>query len=80
MLLFLPSTLKSYKKAAGMSAAHHFVPVNLPPGSGVSFLIAKPDADLPDIGQKLLPFIVPKKLRANVAGDLAEDFRDYATR
>ena len=34
---------------------------------------------LPDIAQKLLPFIVPKKLRANVTGDLAEDFRTYAT-
>jgi hypothetical protein len=33
---------------------------------------------LPDIGQKLLPFIVPRKLRDNVFGDLAEDFRTYA--
>ncbi len=33
---------------------------------------------MPDIGQKLLPFILPKKLRAAVAGDLAEDFHSYA--
>jgi hypothetical protein len=34
---------------------------------------------MPNIGQKLLPFILPRKLRAAVAGDLAEDFRTYAT-
>jgi hypothetical protein len=34
---------------------------------------------MPEIGQKLLPFILPKKLRETVAGDLAEDFRTYAT-
>jgi hypothetical protein len=38
-----------------------------------------PRSTMPEIGQKLLPFIVPKKLRANVEGDLAEDFRTYAT-
>jgi hypothetical protein len=34
----------------------------------------------PDIGQKLLPFILPRKLREAVEGDLAEDFRTYATK
>ena len=29
---------------------------------------ARPDLTMPDIGQKLLPFIVPKKLRANRGG------------
>jgi hypothetical protein len=38
-----------------------------------------PHLTMPDIGQKLLPFILPRKLRAAVAGDLAEDFRTYAT-
>jgi hypothetical protein len=51
---------------------------------GVPQNFAKSDepADLvmPDIGQKLLPFILAKKLRAAVAGDLAEDFRTYATK
>ena len=46
--------------------------------------VAKPeeaaDLTMPEIGQKLLPYIVPRKLRAAVAGDLAEDFRTYATR
>jgi hypothetical protein len=58
---------------------HH---LKLFPGAGMSFYVAKPDADLnmPEIGQKLLPFILPRKLRAAVAGDLAEDFRTYATR
>ena len=50
---------------------------------GVSDYVAKPeDAShliMPDIGQRLLPFILPKKLRAAVAGDLAEDFRTFAT-
>lgn len=75
--------IKSYENFVGMSASQHFVPINLLSGAGKgSFIVAKPDADLnlPEIGQKLLPFILPKKLRANVAGDLAEDFRTYATR
>ncbi len=33
---------------------------------------------MPDIAETLLPFILPKKLRAAVAGDLAEDFHTYA--
>jgi hypothetical protein len=36
------------------------------------------DLVMPEIGLKLLPFIVPKKLRENVGGDLDEDFRTYA--
>ncbi len=36
------------------------------------------DLIMPEIGQKLLPFILPRKLREAVAGDLAEDFRKYA--
>jgi hypothetical protein len=39
-----------------------------------------PDLAMPEIGQKLLPFIVPRKLREAVAGDLAEDFQTYATK
>ena len=38
-----------------------------------------PHLTMPDIGQKLLPFILPRKDREVVAGDLAEDFRRYAT-
>jgi len=38
------------------------------------------DLTMPEIGQKLLPFIVPKKLRDAVTGDLTEDFRTFATR
>jgi hypothetical protein len=56
---------------------HHFIIDNLPS-------VAKPDepADLimPEIGLKLLPFIVPKKLRDAVMGDLTEDFRTFAAR
>jgi hypothetical protein len=33
---------------------------------------------MPEIGQKFLPFILPKKLREAVGGDLSEDFRTYA--
>ena len=51
---------------------------------GVSDNAAKPDdapnLTIPEFGQQLLPFILPKKLRAAVAGDLAEDFRTLATR
>lgn len=39
----------------------------------------KPEA-MPDIGLKLLPFILPRKLREAVAGDLTEDFQTYAAR
>jgi hypothetical protein len=43
--------------------------------------VARPDDPayliIPEIALKLLPFFVPKKLRAAVAGDLAEDFRTY---
>jgi hypothetical protein len=39
----------------------------------------RPDLNMPEISQKFLPFILPRKLRAAVAGDLAEDFRTYAT-
>jgi hypothetical protein len=33
---------------------------------------------IPEIALKLVPFIVPKKLRDSVTGDLCEDFRDFA--
>jgi hypothetical protein len=47
----------------------------------VSLTFARPDdLTMPELGQKLLPFILPKKLRAAVAGDLAEDFRTFATK
>jgi hypothetical protein len=35
---------------------------------------------IPEIGLKFLPFIVPKKLRDAVTGDLTEEFRTYAAR
>ncbi len=35
---------------------------------------------IPEFGLKFVPFIVPKKLRDGVAGDLTEDFRTYAAR
>lgn len=47
----------------------------------VSLTFARPDdLAMPELGQKLLPFILPKKLRAAVAGDLAEDFQTFATK
>jgi hypothetical protein len=65
-------------KHHGMSAEHI-----LPREFLFRDYLAKPDDALhltmPEIGQKLLPFILPKKLRAAVAGDLAEDFRAFAT-
>jgi hypothetical protein len=33
---------------------------------------------LPEFGEKLLPFLLPKKSREDVSGDFAEDFRRYA--
>jgi len=36
------------------------------------------DLIMPEIGLKLVPFIVPKRRRADVIGDLDEDFRTYA--
>jgi hypothetical protein len=36
------------------------------------------DYTVPELGQKLLPFLLPKKLRVAVAGDLEEDFQGYA--
>jgi hypothetical protein len=48
----------------------------------VSSNLARPDdlanVIIPEIGLKLLPFIVPKKLRDAVTGDLTEDFRTFA--
>jgi len=35
---------------------------------------------IPEIGLRILPFIVPKKLRDAVTGDLTEDFRTFAAR
>jgi len=65
----------------GMSA-QHLVPRELLMGGGSDYVATPDDAAhliIPEIGQKLLPFILPKKLRAAVAGDLAEDFRTFAT-
>jgi hypothetical protein len=49
----------------------------------VSEYVAKQDdlshLVMPDTARKLLPFVLPKKLRAVMDGDLAEDFRTYAT-
>lgn len=38
------------------------------------------DVIMPEIGEILLPFIVPRRRRADVMGDLAEEFRTYAAR
>jgi hypothetical protein len=35
------------------------------------------DDMVPELGQKLLPFLLPRKLRDAVAGDLAQDFQGY---
>lgn len=42
--------------------------------------LGKRDLDVPEIGQKLLPFLLPKKLRDAVTGDLTEDFGIYAAK
>ena len=55
----------------------HFIPVFL---SNDIKLDDPADLIMPEFGLKLLPFIVPKKLRDNVTGDLREDFRTYAAR
>jgi hypothetical protein len=64
-------------------SAQHIVPRELLI-RGVSDIAAKsddaPNLIIPEFGQQLLPFILPKKLRAAVAGDLAEDFRTLATK
>lgn len=63
-------------------AGEHILPRQLFLGAGAS--VARPDdasqLTMPEIGQKLLPFILPKKLRTAVAGDLAEEFRTFAAR
>jgi hypothetical protein len=43
---------------------------------------ADSDADdtVPELGQKLLPFLLPRKLRDAVAGDLAQDFQSYVAK
>jgi hypothetical protein len=38
------------------------------------------DDTVPELGQKLLPFLLPRKLRDNVAGDLAQDFQGYVAK
>lgn len=64
-------------------SGEHIIPRDLLIRS-VSEFVAKPDKAsqliVPDIAQKLLPFILRKKLLAAVAGDLAEDFQTYATK
>jgi hypothetical protein len=35
------------------------------------------DDTVPELGQKLLPFLLPRKLRDAAAGDLEEDFKIY---
>jgi hypothetical protein len=40
------------------------------------------DADIgemPEFALKLLPFLLPRKARITVAGDLAEEFWEFAT-
>jgi hypothetical protein len=62
------------------------VVIEAPPGTGFSALgeIAKlddpTDLIMPEIAEKLLPFILPRKLRVAVVGDLAEDFHTYSGR
>jgi hypothetical protein len=67
--------------------AHNWMPTEhvIPRGllmQGFSEHSEKPgdvqDVIMPEIGQKLLPFVLPKKLREAVAGDLAEAFTAYA--
>ena len=38
------------------------------------------DDTVPELGQKLLPFLLPRKLRDAVAGDLAQDFQGYVAK
>jgi hypothetical protein len=63
---------------------HGMLPEHILPQEFLFHYLAKlddsPHLTMPEIGQKLLPFILPKKLRAAVAGDLAEDFRAFATK
>jgi hypothetical protein len=47
---------------------------NLQPSSDVEI------ASIPGFGVKLVPFLVTRKLRETVAGDLEEDFRTFATK
>jgi hypothetical protein len=42
--------------------------------------LSSPALMIPEIGLKLVPFIVPRRLRDAVTGDLAEEFRTYAAR
>jgi DNA-binding PadR family transcriptional regulator len=38
------------------------------------------DDMVPELGQRLLPFLLPRKLRDVVAGDLAQDFQGYVAK
>ena len=51
--------------------------LGLPPFAGP---IDPAQVMIPEIGLRILPFIVPKKLRDAVTGDLTEDFRTFAAR
>jgi hypothetical protein len=37
-------------------------------------------SSVPELGGKLLPFLLPRKNRIPIAGDLAEEFREYVAR
>jgi hypothetical protein len=41
---------------------------------------ASDDDAVPELAQKLVPFLLPRKLRDAVAGDLAEDFQRYVAK
>jgi len=68
------------KGGAGMTAAarRHMVRALLL--GNTSDHPVRDDLMMPQIGLKLLPFLLPRKLRDAVAGDLAEDFSTYAAR
>ena len=51
--------------------------LGLPPFAGP---IDPAQVMIPEIGLRISPFIVPKKLRDAVTGDLTEDFRTFAAR
>ena len=38
------------------------------------------DADVPQAAEKLLPFLLPRKLRKVIPGDLSEEFQQYRAR
>jgi hypothetical protein len=78
----ISETIVEVKHHDGRSVGLAVVPERIARAFSSRANVARPidpaDVIIPEIGLKILPFIVPKKRRDDVMGDLTEDFRTYA--